>query len=327
MRTGRNFVRPGVTYPTTTIVLVLLWAALHDRPVRWACQPGDWGGARRRPWELPSPPTMSRRQRDPQVAGLTEASAGEPRGAPALAKVIDGKPLPVGGGSKDPDAKAGRGAGGLSRGYKLHAVWGGGALPDAWGVRPLNVHEVRVARELVPRLRGGGYLVGDARYDAGALYERAARHGHQLVAPRMRPGRGRGHRRQSPHRLRGLELARRPLGRSLPAHRRRTAGAPPGHRARLRPPDQLRRGLGAAARLGPPAAPRPPLGLGQAPDQRRPRSAPTYGINEKCSGAVGYTLPPLTGLKPSSGGAGGAPGRAEGFVFDSATPDYACGTT
>ena len=53
---------------------------------------------------------------------------------------------------------------------------------------------------------GGGYLLGDGNYDATALYDAAAAHNRQLVARPRRPNAGRGHRRQSPHRLRSIAL-------------------------------------------------------------------------------------------------------------------------
>jgi hypothetical protein len=43
------------------LVAVLLWAALHDRPVSWACQPRHWSTTTLRPPRLPSAATMSRR--------------------------------------------------------------------------------------------------------------------------------------------------------------------------------------------------------------------------------------------------------------------------
>ena len=34
-------------YSDAVIVLVLLWAALHDRPVSWACDERHWAGCKR----------------------------------------------------------------------------------------------------------------------------------------------------------------------------------------------------------------------------------------------------------------------------------------
>ena len=40
-----------VRYGDWVILLVVLWAALHDRPLSWACRPESWGGEERVPWE------------------------------------------------------------------------------------------------------------------------------------------------------------------------------------------------------------------------------------------------------------------------------------
>src|SRR6476661_3192674 len=82
-------------------------------------------------------------------------------GDPALVAFVDGKPLLVGGCSKDPDAAFGRAAGHVGRGYKLHAVWSTRAVPEAWEVTPLNACEKAAARRLVARLGHGGYLLAD----------------------------------------------------------------------------------------------------------------------------------------------------------------------
>jgi len=119
----------------------LLWAAVHDRPVRCACDPAHWETTPLRPLHLPSEATMSRRA--DQVCTGVFWRALEPRlrgsGHPALLAFLDGKPLPVGGNSNDPDARWGRDAGGLAKGYKLHAVWSTGVLPEVGEVTPLNV--------------------------------------------------------------------------------------------------------------------------------------------------------------------------------------------
>jgi hypothetical protein len=53
-------------------------------------------------------------------------------GDPRLLSLLDGKPLSVSGVSKDPDARWGQGAGGKAKGYKLHTLWSGRPLPEAW---------------------------------------------------------------------------------------------------------------------------------------------------------------------------------------------------
>jgi Transposase DDE domain len=217
---GRSRRRKRVRFSDRVIVLVVLWAALHDRAMNWACDAGNW--SRFKPRRLPSESTMSRRLRTPSVQALLDAvethlrTIAEDGFAPGgMVKVADGKPLPVGGHSKDPDARSGRGAGGMARGYKLYALWGDGPLPCAWDVRPMNASEPAVAAELVCRLPGCGYLLADAVYDVNPLYEAAAAAGHQLVAPRKRPAGGLGHRPHSTYRLRSIELLQGEFGRSL----------------------------------------------------------------------------------------------------------------
>ena len=111
----------------------------------------------------------------------------------------------------------GRGAGGFQKGYKLHAIWGRGPMPTAWALAPMNVSEKSMALQLIPSLPGGGYLLGDQQYDANYLYDLAEKEGFQLLAKKT-SSRGRGglgHRRQSPGRLRSIELLKTPFGREV----------------------------------------------------------------------------------------------------------------
>ena len=217
---GRSRRRRRVRFADAVIVLVHLWAVLHDRPTSWACEVRNWTGCR--PGRLPSGATMSRRLRTDSVREFLAAAEARLRRAEGdwpvpggVVKVADGKPLPVGGHSHDPDAAWGRGAGQMSKGYKLYAILGDGPVPCAWDVRPMNASEPAVAAELMPAVPGAGYLLGDAVYDVNPLYEAAAAAGHQLVAPRKRPGGGLGHRKHSPHRLRSIELLASEFGRGL----------------------------------------------------------------------------------------------------------------
>jgi hypothetical protein len=214
---GNDFVQKDVTYQPLVIVAVLLWAALHDRSRQWACQARHWSTTRRRPATIPSASTISRRADDIAVGMLLRALEERIRAAqdPRLLAYIDGKPLVVGPPSKDPDAKFGRGAGQMAKGYKLHAIWSHRAVPEAWEVTPLNVNEKVVARALVARAGGTGYLLADGHYDSNGLYDVAAACGYQLVTPLFKLNAGRGHHYQSPHRLRCIELLRGALGRSL----------------------------------------------------------------------------------------------------------------
>lgn len=204
-------------YQAAAVLAVFFWAVIHDRPVSWACQKANWD---RLPFRLPSQPTMSRRLRQPDVLALLERVEKSPEVTgslePTCIKLIDGKPLAVGGCSHDPDAKWGHGAGGIVRGYKFFALWSRGPIPLAWQIAAMNVSEEHMATKLIPSLADdGGYLLGDSLYDVNRLYDLALANGHQLLAPKKRKGTGLGHRRHSPARLRGIQLLATPFGRRL----------------------------------------------------------------------------------------------------------------
>ena len=217
-RVGQRWPRSRVRYSDSVIVLVFLWACLHDRPQVWACDVRNWKSTRLRPACLPSDSTLSRRLKSPSVQALMKElenclREGTPR---CLLSFIDGKPLTVGGRSTDREARWGYAAAGMSRGYKLHAIWSYRPIPDAWTVRPMNENESRVAKLLIPQVAGVGYLAADAKYDVVTLHDLAVQHGYQLVAaPHVRGANGLGHHRQSPHRLHSLQLLMRPFGQDL----------------------------------------------------------------------------------------------------------------
>jgi hypothetical protein len=190
-----------VQYQPWEVAAVLLWAALHDRSAKWACDERNWTTSRR-PGELPSPATVSRRARTLAFGLFLNRVAAVLKGGgpPAWELVVDGKPLPVGHCSKDPDARGSR----LGRGYKLHAIWGDRPLPEAWEVTALREYEGAVAERLLGQVRGVGFLYGDGNYEASRLYDAAAASGYQLLAPPDARDTGRGHRYQSGHRLASL---------------------------------------------------------------------------------------------------------------------------
>lgn len=203
-----------VQHRTAWILRVHLWAALHDRPVSWACKKQNWSPPTR-PAQLPDQSTMSRRMRSDfakQFEAFRDAVARQLAGSAcsSLLKRMDGKALPVAAHSKDPDARWGRGAGQSSKGYKLHVIRSQKAMPEQWAVTPLDVDERIVARRMIKRLQGGGYLLCDAMYDASDLHDRVAAVNHQLISPRRKPNTGLGHRYQSRHRLRCIELLETP---------------------------------------------------------------------------------------------------------------------
>jgi hypothetical protein len=215
---AKDFHQKYVQMQPWVLVAVMLWAALHDRPVSWACQPRHWSTTTLQPGRLPSPSTISRRIDGVAVGLLWRALERRRRdgGHPALVAFVDGKPLPIGGNGKDPDARFGRGAGGIAKGYKLHTVWSNRAVPEAWEITPLNVGEKAVAGQLIGRLEYGGYLLADGNYDASYLYDAAFGRGYQLVAPcRKAKAPGSGGHYQSPHRLRGLEILKEDFGKAL----------------------------------------------------------------------------------------------------------------
>ena len=146
-------------YSTADIVVVFLWSVVHDRPMCWSSIKSNWPDDLR-PLHLPPQSTLSRRMRKSDAEQLmTEiertwlAIVGVSQ---MLICMIDGKPLTVSGVSKDKDAGYGRGAGGMQKGYKLHAVWATGPLPLAWALAPMNRSEKTMARSLIPSLPGEG---------------------------------------------------------------------------------------------------------------------------------------------------------------------------
>ena len=59
--TAKDLRRSRVQFSDALVVLVFLWAVLHDRPCGWACNPDHWKCTRLRPVCLPSQSTLSRR--------------------------------------------------------------------------------------------------------------------------------------------------------------------------------------------------------------------------------------------------------------------------
>jgi len=206
-------------YSDKTILMVYLWAVLHDRPVFWACQCDNWHGMCPTS-DPPSPATMSRRLRNESFANLLNdlEKAYRQKFNQSLCKWIDAMPLPIGNSSGDPQAGYGRAANGKAKGYKFYAIYDPSGAVDAWRVCPMNVSEKKMSCRLVRDTSFEGYLVGDGEYDNNILYEMAGARGIVLLAPK-RKGKKLGHRRHSRHRLRSIELQTRPFGKML-LHRR-----------------------------------------------------------------------------------------------------------
>jgi len=224
-----------VRFNDAVILLVALWAVLHDRPISWACRARNWRNAPggEPPWAaLPSPATMSRRLRTVSVQLLLEQvfvrllHATHVLEGLCLCRRIDSKPLPVGGFTKDCDARwRGYATGGLARGYKIFTCWcKHAAVPEVLVLGPMNLSDPAGAVEVVDRLlalhpggRAGGYLLADVTHDTNPLHDHVGPLGFQLVAPRKQPGAGLGHCQHSPGRLRAIELLEGPSSPSFGA--------------------------------------------------------------------------------------------------------------
>lgn len=235
----------NVVYDDREVVAVLLWAALHDRAVSWACRRANWPTQawRRR---LPHQSTMSRRMRDPVVVSmLRELLRRVDRAKSVSVLIVDAKPLEVSRQSRDPDAGLGWSIEGYGRGYKLHAMIDGERRVLSWRLHALNVAEPVVARALVretarylkDRLPAHAPLLGDSAYDSNPLHLCASVHGIQVIAPRKRPFTGLGERRHHRSRLACIRAVE--------------AGRPLNHLVQLRKKrESIERFFGAMATVG-----------------------------------------------------------------------------
>lgn len=219
--------RPTQTYDDAHIAAVFFWAVIHDRPSSWATQLINWPlDLRRRP--LISGSWFSRRLRSPSIVLLlkqVEQHVLRPApGSDHLVWFLDGKPLPIGGCTKDRQARFGRAAGCQAKGYKLHALIGADHSVAGWRVSPMNGDERTMGRRVVRDAQGiQGYIVADSNYDSNALYTVCDARSVQLVVPRRYgPGRAMGRRHQAAGRLRSKDILENPdprFGEDLLAHR------------------------------------------------------------------------------------------------------------
>jgi hypothetical protein len=209
--------KPGFSlhfsFSDADILKVWFWSVIHDRPISWAVQRQNWPvHLRRHP--LPSNTTMSRRMRSCSVKRMLrklERLVIAPKGD-SLYWMIDGKPLPIGGCSKDRQAGYGRAAGCKAKGYKLHAIVGkSGEIAD-WRLAPMNKDERVMAHRMFKTTSVSGYVVADSNYDSNKLHAVCDERGSLQLVCRRRYGkhRGMGHRGQSVGRLRSRDILEDP---------------------------------------------------------------------------------------------------------------------
>lgn len=172
-------------YSELLILRMWLWAAMHERPLSWACRRDSYNSMYR-PRSLPSVSRFSRRLRTLRFARarillhrlLTDHGRGDPL------SFIDGKALAIGECTTDPDARSGVvTTGRFRRGYKLHARAGSSGIIEQYRVTALNAGEARVARKLVGSTPRGGVVLADANYDARKLYAAIERRGAWFLTP------------------------------------------------------------------------------------------------------------------------------------------------
>ena len=194
---------PGCTYADAGVLFVHFLAVLGNRSHRQAHDKGTWPLWCRHV-AVPSYPQVMKRLRSASARRALDGLGGEFRSrlGGGGEKACDGKPLVVGGYSKDADAARGKVPGGWARGYKLHVlVDAASGAVDAFAVTGLAAGEPTAMRDLIlPGVDLAGAVVrGDANYDSNPLYAAVAAAGGRLVAPRARPGAGLGHGRGGHH--------------------------------------------------------------------------------------------------------------------------------
>lgn len=200
-------------YADEVIVKVYYWSVIHDRGIVWACCKKNWPIHWRR-FPLPSPSTMSKRLRSPSVIALLnvlERRVVEPK-EPGLFWMIDGKPLVIGGCSRDRQAGYGRAANCMAKGYKIHAIVDSDGAIAAWRLAPMNKDERVMAARLLNTALIQGYVAADSNYDSNKLHKICDTRDQLQLLTRRRygPGRGTGHRKQSPGRLRSMQRTENP---------------------------------------------------------------------------------------------------------------------
>jgi hypothetical protein len=218
-----NIRRPaGCRFSDSIVVLIHILAVVRDRSMRWAHDQRNWPLWMRR-LDRPSYSQLMRRLRSMPVRRLIATLNLEyRRWLPcSTEKFCDGKPLVVGGFSKDPDSGEGKLPGdGWGRGYMVHVLIDACGAVETFTVTALGDGEPTVMHRLVKLVELKGTTIrGDSNYDSNRLYAAVAEQGGRLIAPRKKPGTGLGHHPHHADRLKAIEELEQ-SEESLKAHKR-----------------------------------------------------------------------------------------------------------
>lgn len=151
--------RASQVYSDRIILLVYLWSVINDRRRSRAGEsqnaPDDWPFVR-----LPDESTLSRRMRTRSIVRLLEQIVRVLDGSPTerFWYNIDANPLSVCESTKVPEARVGRGAGKMHKGYMLYTIIDDQNQVVTLRLAPLNVDEKKLAFRM---LRDQPAQVGD----------------------------------------------------------------------------------------------------------------------------------------------------------------------
>jgi hypothetical protein len=220
---GKHHHAYGCVFGDGIIVMVHFLSVIRERSMYWAYDKRNWPLWMRR-LACPSYSQLMRRLKTQAVRRLIVELNLEFRSQlpDSDEKFCDGKPLTVGGFSKDPDTREGKLPGdGWGRGYKVHVLVEACAAIDFFTVTALDAGEPTVMCRLIElaELRPKVIIRADSNYDSNRLYGVVAKQGARLIAPRKKPGTGLGHHPQHPHRLLAIHQLEQ-SDESMRAHRR-----------------------------------------------------------------------------------------------------------
>ena len=179
-------------YSDLLIAKLYIWSVAHERPAGWAADRQNLNRRLLRPKRLPSVSQLNRRvASDPFQLLLQKLHERSVLSADLSTLCVDGRALCVSPVSQDRDARSGHIAGGMGKGYKLHAVVSADQKIPIFTVIPLNRHEMPVARAMLDHspslITSGTRVLADGNYDAHVLHKDIARRGGWLITrPRGR---------------------------------------------------------------------------------------------------------------------------------------------